>query len=389
MQTISTTRLLPVPTKAVTRLDNLPDNGDPFQFQNLADVQVKEIEWVWKPYIPRGALTMLMGDGGYGKSWLTCSLAADLSAGRPLPGQVALNPQRILMIGAEDGLSQVIKPKMISLRANMLNIDASDKGFEINGKALSYLVKRIRDYDAAIVFMDPLVVYMGGRIDMHRANEARSVLNLLSEVAQDTNTAIVVVHHVRKSGDGPAQHKVMGSADFVNGVRSGLLVDISKGGQRYMAHVKSNWAANGPTLAYTFGSEGFKWLGEYAQTDTEDKPQISKTKRGEVQNWLRVSLSEGPVQASEMMQAALENGYNERTIARAKLGIVFSYNIGGVWMWRLSDQAVTDMRKAEDEKIQRDMSPPVRILESFVGKAPEADLVAEAKRILAEKRLHG
>lgn len=326
-------------------LSELPEK-DPWGFVQLTEVQSVPIHWLWSPYIPRAALTMLMGDGGYGKSWLTCAIAADLSQGRALPGQEPLPPQRILMIGAEDGLSQVIKPKMEMLDANMANIRASDKGFTLDASSMVHLVRHIREYDAAIVFLDPLVVYMGGKVDMFRANEARSMLTLLQSVAADTNTAIVAVHHVRKSSEGATQHKVMGSADFVNGVRSTLLVDVSKSGQRYMAHVKSNWARNGATLAYNFGDKGFQWQGEY-ESGMDAPHEVSKTPRGAVQKWLRETLRDGPVPAKVVLETANRLGYTERTLARAKLGIVISQNVGGMWVWALDPKEIQRMQEEE------------------------------------------
>jgi hypothetical protein len=362
---------------SVKPLSSITGAGDPFNFVSLATVEEKPIHWAWKPYIPRGALTMLIGDGGYGKSWLTCAVAADLSTGRALPGQEPLPPQKILMVGAEDGLGQVIKPKMRLLKANVDNIVASDRGFTLDKSSMIHLVRHIKEYDVAIVFFDPLVVYLGGKVDMFRANEARSMLTLLRDVAADTDTAIVAVHHVRKSGEGTQQHKVMGSADFVNGVRSTLLVDISKGGQRYMAHVKSNWSKNGPTLAYNFGENGFQWQGEYSGTP-DSGHEISKTARGVVQDWLREQLKGGPRAAMEMITLAADLGYSERTLSRAKQGLVASHNNGDFWTWSLNPEEMARIQREEgmpatDEASQEQIK--------MLGQGP----LAMAQAILAAK----
>ncbi len=342
---ISQTRSSVVPLKELAPKTLGPD---PFKFQLLRDVKSVKVKWLWEPYIPKGALTLIMGDGGYGKSWMTCALAADLSAGRALPGQDPLPPQRVLMVSAEDGLSQVVKPKMEMLQANMDNIQASDQGFTLNGDAMVHLVRYIKDYDVAIAFFDPLVVYMGGKIDSYKANEVRGMMNMLAAVARDTETAIVAVHHVRKSSEGSAlQHKVLGSADFINGVRSGLLVDVSKGGQRYMAHVKSNWAANGATLAYSFGQNGFAWDGLYDGSLHDDTPQVSLRPRGQVAAWLKVQLRDGPVSAVEMLQRAGQENFSETTVQRAKKGIVKSYITKGVWYWELEDGTMEQIQREE------------------------------------------
>ena len=50
--------------------------------------------FLWKPYLPVGEYTVMMADGGTGKTMLACALAAYLSTGRPLPGQDACYPPR-------------------------------------------------------------------------------------------------------------------------------------------------------------------------------------------------------------------------------------------------------------------------------------------------------
>lgn len=50
-----------------------------------SDVEIKEVEWLWYPYIPYGKVTVLQGDSGDGKSTFVLNLAAMLSRGEPMP----------------------------------------------------------------------------------------------------------------------------------------------------------------------------------------------------------------------------------------------------------------------------------------------------------------
>lgn len=34
----------------------------------MSDVQLQEVKWLWKPYIPFGKLTIIQGDPGEGKT---------------------------------------------------------------------------------------------------------------------------------------------------------------------------------------------------------------------------------------------------------------------------------------------------------------------------------
>lgn len=49
-----------------------------------SEVIVKEVEWLWYPYIPYGKVTVLQGDSGDGKSTFVLKLAAMLSRGEPM-----------------------------------------------------------------------------------------------------------------------------------------------------------------------------------------------------------------------------------------------------------------------------------------------------------------
>ena len=48
-------------------------------------VPIKQVEWLWYPYIPFGKVTILQGDPGCGKTMVALDLAAKLSRGECLP----------------------------------------------------------------------------------------------------------------------------------------------------------------------------------------------------------------------------------------------------------------------------------------------------------------
>ena len=50
-----------------------------------ADVEPKEVSWLWYPYIPFGKVSLMHGDSGDGKSTFALNLAALLTRGDTLP----------------------------------------------------------------------------------------------------------------------------------------------------------------------------------------------------------------------------------------------------------------------------------------------------------------
>src|SRR5438445_13774553 len=55
----------------------------------MHDVQPEIVDWIWPGRIPRGKLTLIEGDPGVAKSWLTLAIATSLSIGAALPGDTA------------------------------------------------------------------------------------------------------------------------------------------------------------------------------------------------------------------------------------------------------------------------------------------------------------
>ena len=44
-------------------------------FITLSSVKARKVQWLWEPYIPFGMITILEGDPGLGKSFLSMFLA--------------------------------------------------------------------------------------------------------------------------------------------------------------------------------------------------------------------------------------------------------------------------------------------------------------------------
>jgi hypothetical protein len=54
-------------------------------FQVFSQRKPKKLDWLWKPYILRGNLNIVVGDGGVGKSFFTSWLLSAVSSGGKVP----------------------------------------------------------------------------------------------------------------------------------------------------------------------------------------------------------------------------------------------------------------------------------------------------------------
>ena len=122
-----------------------------------SDIQSKPINWLIEPYLPLGTVTVMFGDGGFGKSFATLAIAAAISNGTLLPGMDKPFPiSDVIIQNAENSWSTVIKPRLEMLKADCSKIHS------INdiGKRLTLTDDRIeaavRKHNAKYVVIDPL-----------------------------------------------------------------------------------------------------------------------------------------------------------------------------------------------------------------------------------------
>src|SRR6185369_1901078 len=170
------------------------------------------MRWLWYPYIPYGAASMLFGPGGLGKSHIACDIAARVSRGDQFPhSKVNMAPGRVLMMSAEDDMSVVLVPRLKEAGANLSNIFIPDQTFVLDKIGLHDMYQYMELSAATVVFIDPIVAYMGGKIDMNKMNEVRELTGALHEAAQKSGSAVIIVHHSRKGKEGEDYEKAAGS----------------------------------------------------------------------------------------------------------------------------------------------------------------------------------
>jgi hypothetical protein len=302
----------------------------------------REVRWLWYPYIPSSAASLIFGPGGHGKSHITVDIAAALSRGRPLPGQTkGGKPQKVLMLSAEDDFDAVLVPRLMRAGADLTKIAFPKDPFTLDGEGLKLLESYMHEFAATVVFIDPVVRYIGAKIDINKANQTREFTGGLHEMAMKKQSSVIIVGHSRKGREDDNSEdweKAMGSADFSNAVRSVMFVTKSGDGSKVMRHVKANYSPLGPTLGFSFGDHGFTWTGEVDEASSFQQARRT-VKKNASEDWLRQALSNGPVRAPDIERLAKAAGLSMRTLNRVKPHVAESYmqNIDGkpTWFWTL------------------------------------------------------
>ena len=305
---------------------------------NMNNVEIEEIKWVWHPYIPYGKLTIVQGDPGEGKTTFVLSLIALLTTGQPLPESgTAIEPINVIYQTAEDGLADTIKPRLVAAGADcskVMVIDESEKELTMCDERLE---QAILQTGAKLVVLDPLQAYLGGSVDMHRANEVRPIFKKLAALAENTGCAIILIGHMNKTQGVKSSYRGLGSIDFRAAARSVLVVGRLKEEPtvRIVAHDKSSLAPEGKAIAFEINPDtGFAWKG-YCDTTVEEllsgrASLISKTTQAE--NMLTEMLADGEITSDELLTQATSIGISERTLKNAKQNLgVKSRKVGDKW----------------------------------------------------------
>ena len=312
------------------------------QMIKMSEIQSQEVSWLWYPFIPYGKLTIIQGDPGDGKTTLVLNIAAWLSKGEGLDSEMKLSePVNVIYQSAEDGLADTVKPRLELAGADcerILVIDEKEKSLSMVDERLEKAIVRTK---ARMLILDPIQAYLGGGMDMNRANEARDMTKKLGALAEKYQCAIVLIGHMNKAAGNKAAYRGMGSIDFFAVARSVLLVGRVEGEPniRAVVQIKNNLAAFGHPKAFALSENGFQWLGDYEITADEVLGGIApKANKMEQAKWLlrELALTSDAVQSNEIFDMADEQGISKRTLENAKreLGIR-AKKINNSWYWEL------------------------------------------------------
>ena len=291
----------------------------------MSDVELPPVEWLWKPYLPFGKLSVLQGNPGEGKTYFAMHLAAACTNGKLLPNMERMEPFNVIYQTAEDGLGDTGKPRLIEAGADLdrvLVIDDSEVQLTLSDERIE---KAIVENNARLVIIDPIQAYLGADVDMNRANEVRPIFMRLGQVAQRTGCAILLIGHLNKAAGMESLQRGLGSIDNAAAVRSVMLIGALKHAatRRSLTHEKSSLAPPGVSLAFSLGDEGgFRWVGEYDITADEMLSGIEpqrETKTQQAKDLICALLAGGKqVLSEDIDKAALERGIPGRTVRDAK-----------------------------------------------------------------------
>jgi putative DNA primase/helicase len=313
------------------------------------------VRWLWPGRIPRGKLTLIIGDPDRGKSCVTLDGAARVSTGKPWPDGTPAPSGAAVLLTAEDGLADTVRPRLDAMggdpsRVHILTAIRTgdrERGIDLS-LDLPHLEAALTETGAILVVIDPVSAYLG-KTDSWRDADVRTVLAPLAALAEETGVAVVGIMHLTKDRQRQALYRAQGNISFVAAARAVFAVaeDRENPERRLLLPVKLNIARKPPGLAFRLVEAGtavrVDWEPGPVDVDVEDalaepEPTAERSKRDEATDFLREVLADGPVAATEVKRQARATGIAGRTLSRAKRELGVKSEKTGFredWTWSL------------------------------------------------------
>jgi hypothetical protein len=190
------------------------------------------------------------------------------------------------------------------------------------------LIRMCRVLYPSLVIVDSLsTIHFKGE---NSIEDVRDVLGFLNTLAGENNTAVLLIHHLRKRGllaatEPISIHDFRGSSHIIAMARSVLAMsivqdspDLNRNGPRRLEVIKTNLARHPPALGINLRPlepDGV-WL-DYGDPPKGYEP-VPKTEQ--CAEWIIKVLdaSEEPIKVKEIIQQGLNIGFSRSTLFRAR-----------------------------------------------------------------------
>lgn len=322
--------------EAMIRSLSRHEPGDPLPplpkavITTVADVEKEDVSWLLHRRIPMGKLTMIDGDPGVSKSYLSVAFSAAVSVGHGLPGEESCEPQHVILMSAEDGIGDTIRPRLESLGGDPSRVHVLRTYTDVDGKEkpltldhIEIIEQAIQTYKPALLVIDPVIAFLAG-VDSGKPAAVREKLAPLANLAEKYNVAIVAIRHLNKSTL-KVLYRGQGSMDFIAAARSCFIVAENPADptQKFFCHIKNNLGPKMPTLTYTIDAEGrFAWGGEDSSITADQLLDSKETKSAvsleQAKEFLRKEMADGPVDSDDLWKACKAHGINWNTYQEAR-----------------------------------------------------------------------
>jgi hypothetical protein len=360
--------------------------------ENATEVKMTTVEWLWPGRFALGKIGLVVGLPDEGKGLFLSDVIARVSNGAAWPCGEGIAPiGSIILLSAEDDISDTVVPRLAAAGADLKRITIIKMMREAGAERMFSLVtdldelqRKIREIgNVKLVTIDPISAYLGlGKVDAFRATDVRAVLGPLKVLAEENQIAVLGIMHFNKKTDVTndvtnVMLRISDSLAFGAASRHVYIVNDAEGSRKLLIKGKNNLAqCSQSTLAFGFDTREVGmdmktnkpiiapyvvWHKELVTiTAAEAMQALAENKapgaRDHAQQFLKSFLENGPVDSTEVCEAAKANGIAERTLRRAQSDLKIKAVKDGpvvngerTWRWHLPNSATASEKTAQDD----------------------------------------
>ena len=221
------------------------DRNWPTLFEPIDAANIPARRWVYGHHYIRSYVSVVASAGGLGKSSMQMVEAVSIATGKALLGEAVHEQCKVWIVNLEDPLEEMqrrmaavmqhydIKPDDIRGKIfldagrdlKMIFAKQTRDGLEIIEEIVEYMIKVINENGISVVFIDPWVAAMGG-ISENDNMAMNAAVGAVRAIADATDAAIVLTHHIRKTnGEEATIDSVRGAGSLIGAARAARVLN--------------------------------------------------------------------------------------------------------------------------------------------------------------------
>ncbi|MGH3556637.1 MAG: AAA family ATPase [Mycobacterium sp.] len=355
--------------------------------------------WLAKGRLPRGAISLLVGDEGIGKSLLWVWIIAAVTTGKPLPefGIPSGDPAHVILVCTEDDWTTTVRPRLEVAGADLAMVQVictedDGSGAPIFPRDLWLIAEA--DPAPAMVVVDAWLDTVPAMLSVRDPQQARQALHPWKEIANTTDAAVLLLCHTNRVASANARDRYGATGELRKKARMTLYAQSDNEGRLVVGPEKMNTAAPIPASTFTItgvqhfpptpDSDGTVPLLVYAgDSERTAREHIvdnftgdGQRDRAEVDEWLSEFLGTGSQKANDVYSAADAAGFSKDQAKRAKkrLGIEARRPGGeGPWFWSLPRERLGSRTDSIAQKVlPSSLAAPLQVSDSAAREQSEA-----------------
>ncbi len=180
----------------------------------------KPVEWLARHRVPRGNVTVMVGDEGIGKSlyWVWLVVALTTGQGCPRAGIPVGKPRHVLLFLAENGWQDMDRPRLEVAGANLdyVHVIATHEDGTGAGTFTGHTQRLIEDMPIkpALIVADPWLDTVPGSFNVKDGQHAKQAIRPWRELAVKHNAGVLLVAHTNRMSSASPRDKYGATAEL-------------------------------------------------------------------------------------------------------------------------------------------------------------------------------